>query len=497
MRETCLTEMTANHILKSKGWINFGVVVLFLCLATAAFAQNSNPVIIIPGLTGSSLVNKTNGSKVWFRISKSKTDDLRLPISSNLSKIHDNLIPSDILREVKIRLLPKYDVYGGLIESLVSRGGYHEESWESGRGAPRAIYVFAYDWRLDNVANARILIKKIGALKRRLRKPGLKFDVVAHSMGGIIARYAAMYGDAPLQPEGRKPISTWAGARNFDKIALLGTPNEGSVLALTSLLNGLRLGGIKIDLPFVRNMTKFDVFTIPSAFQLLPAPGTLHAYDENLKPIEVNLYDTKTWAKYRWDPFQDKGFDKAFTPAEKAIAPIYFSRVLSQARRLYEALGVEPRENKNAPSIYLLGSDCKDALDSIVLVQEKGSDKWRTLLKPSGFTTADGKKVDADDVRKVMYGPGDGTVTRRSFEGATEALVSKVVSFLMPKSSKFVCEEHDRLQLNPEIQDDVITILTGNAPTAPANKSLTPVKKPSATETKPTTPAIKPAERQQ
>ncbi|MEP6946219.1 MAG: hypothetical protein ABJA02_09905 [Acidobacteriota bacterium] len=477
-------------ILSSKSRTFVRVAAVALCLAAGIFAQGPNPVIIIPGLTGSQLVNKNNGQTVWFRISKAKPDDLRLPIARDIDKMHDSLVPKDILREVKIRLLPKYDVYGGLIESMVDRGGYHEESWESGRGAPRALYVFAYDWRLDNVANARLLVRKIAALKRRLRKPNLKFDVIAHSMGGIIARYAAMYGDAPLPADGRKPVSRWAGGRNFDKIILLGTPNEGSVLALNSLLNGLRLGGIKIDLPFVRDMTKFDVFTIPSAFQLLPAPGTLHAYDENLKPIDVDLYDTKTWEKYGWDPFGDKGYEKAFKPAERAIARTYFSNVLGHARRLYEALGVEPRESKFAPSVYLLGSDCKDALDSIVIFQDKG-DKWKTLFKPSGFTNAGGVKIDSDDVRKVMYGPGDGTVTRRSFEGATEALVA---SFLMPKSSKFVCEEHDRLQLNPEIQDDMITILTGKVP---VDDQASPEQKPAGKDKKPAKAALKSTERQQ
>lgn len=441
------------------------LALLVAAMGLSLFAQGGNPVIIIPGLTGSELINKQTGKTVWFRISKSKTDDLRLPISTNLARVHDSLVPGDILRGVKIGILPKYDVYDGFIKAFIERGGYHEENWDlpSAKGSQKGLYVFPYDWRLDNVGNARLLVRRVEALKRKLRRPDLKFDVVAHSMGGLIARYAAMYGDADLPPANRKPVPTWAGARLFDKMILMGTPNEGSALALGSLLNGLRLGGIKIDLPFVRNMSKFDVFTIPAAFQLLPAPGTLHVYDDKLQPIDIDIYDTKVWAKYGWDPMKDKGFEKAFTPAERRILPVYFAQVLERAKRLHEALAVGPRDGKSGVSIFLVGSDCKEALDSIVVYQEKDSDKWKTLFKPDGFTRADGEKIKTEDLKKIMIGAGDGTVTRRSLEASTEATIAKVVSIVGPTSSKYVCEEHDRLQTNTEIQDYVISTLGGNA----------------------------------
>src|SRR5215203_3947836 len=47
-------------------------------------AKGRLPVIIIPGLIGSELVNKNNNDKVWFDLNRAKDDDLRLPISPNL-----------------------------------------------------------------------------------------------------------------------------------------------------------------------------------------------------------------------------------------------------------------------------------------------------------------------------------------------------------------------------------------------------------------------------
>lgn len=466
-----------------------GLFLLFF--SVSLLAQSPNPVIIIPGITGSELVNKNTGKTVWFHISKSKTDDLRLPILADISRMRDSLVPSDILRSIKVGILPRYDVYGGLIDSLVTRGGYHEESWDAGAGTEKALYVFAYDWRLDNVGNARLLMRKVEELKRRLRKPGLKFDIIAHSMGGLIARYAAMYGDTDLPPSGRKPQPSWAGAGDFGNLILLGTPNEGSALALSSLINGLRLGGLKIDLPFVRNMTKFDVFTLPAAFQLLPAPGTFRAFDDKLEPINVDLFDPKVWAKYGWAPFDDKGYERAFSEAERRIARTYFMTVLSRAKRLYEALAIGPKEGRSGISIHLIGSDCKEALDALVIYRENRTDKWKTLFKATGFTTESGEKVTSEDLKKIMFGPGDGTVTKRSLEAETEASILKVPSIFFPKSNKFICEEHDRLQTNSEVQDYIISLITGKMPETPVKKMVSS-DKPTGKAIDPSAAAAKP-----
>lgn len=436
-----------------------GIAILMLVCVFSLFSQE-NPIIIIPGVTGSELVNKKTGEVVWFKVRKSKQDDLRLPLSLDFTKSHDDLVPGDILREVKIGILPKYDIYGDLIDNLKEKYGYHEERWEllSNRGIEKSIFVFAYDWRLDNVENARILVRKIEALKHKLKKPNLKFDVIAHSMGGLIARYAAMAGDADLNLTAKKPVPTWAGAKLFDKIILLGTPNEGSPLTLSSLINGLRLGGIKIDLPFVRMLTKFDVFTIPSTFQLLPAPGTFLATDDKFEPLDIDIYDVKTWTKYGWNPLDDPDYAKAFTAAEKKIAETYFRTVLARAKRLHELLAVGNLENKTSVSFHVVGADCKESLNALVVYRDDHSDKWKTKFSTSGFTGSDGQKVSSEDLKKAMYGPGDGTVTRRSLEAATESSLAKVESILKPASSKFVCEDHDRLPGNTEVQDYIMSV---------------------------------------
>ena len=113
---------------------------LFLFAASAASSTGQEPVntgkapiIIIPGLTGSDLYNSRTGEQVWFKPVRAKDDDLRLPISPNLTRNRDSLVARDIMRGVKIvSFLPEIEVYEKLISSLEARGGYKEGRRASG-----------------------------------------------------------------------------------------------------------------------------------------------------------------------------------------------------------------------------------------------------------------------------------------------------------------------------------------------------------------------------
>lgn len=442
----------------------FGV---FFCFCLSIQAQDTTkkgktPIIIIPGLTGSELVNKKTGELVWFQTRRSKNDDVRLPINSAvISRNKDNLVPRDVIRNVKLlKFLPEIEIYEKLIDSLKKRGGYEEGKWENptNKGYEDTFYVFGYDWRLDNVENARLLIRKIEELKRKLKRPNLKFNVIAHSMGGLIARYAAMYGDADL-PAG-KPSPNWAGARNFSKVFLLGTPNEGSPQSLGALLSGFSYIGGGLNLPFVQNLSKFDTFTIPSLYQLLPHAGTLRAFDENLQPLEIDIFDPKTWDKYGWNVINDKNFKKNFSLAENRNAKAYFEAVLRRAKRFHEALDANVNA-KTSVEMYLIGGDCKETLDGILIYRDK-KNEWKTLFKAESFTRENGEKVSADEVRKVLFAMGDGVVARRSL--ATETLIANFSKTVLPITSEFyVCEGHTKLVTQTEPQDKLFALLLSEA----------------------------------
>jgi pimeloyl-ACP methyl ester carboxylesterase len=452
------------------------IIVLFIAcfFAPAVQAQNSNaesakpPIIIIPGLTGSELLNKNSKKIVWFKPQRAKDDDLRLPIASTvLTRNRDSLIVGDIIRNVQfIKFLPDVEIYERLIDALEKRGGYKEGKWDAPAkdGDQATFYVFPYDWRRDNVENARLLVQRVENLKRRLGKPNLKFNIIAHSMGGLISRYAVRFGNADLPAGNRAPRPTWAGARHFDRVFLLGTPNEGSPRALDALINGYSIFG-GLNLPFVQNLSKFDSFTIPSAYQLLPFAGTFKAFDEKLEPLSIDLYNPKTWDEYGWSAYLDKGFEKKFTPAEQRSARAYFAASLRRAKRFHEALSA-PANGKTPVSYYLIGGDCKDTLNAVVLLRDEKKNRWRTLFKEDSYTRSDGTKVAAEEVKKVLFAPGDGVVPKRSL--TAETLMNGNKEVLPVIGDIFLCEGHTKLVTNADVQDKIFALLFGTTPTPTA-----------------------------
>ena len=422
------------------------------------FADSKNvkgkrPIILIPGILGSELVNDETGEKVWFSLRRSKVDDLRLPIVLDLKYSRDNLIANDILRKVKVsRFLSDYEVYKSIIQTLKNYGGYEESSWDT---PPKRLedkfFVFPYDWRQDNVRNARLLIQKIEELKRKSKKPNIKFNVIAHSMGGLITRYAAMYGNADL-PRG-KPRPTWVGLKHFNKAFLLGTPNEGAASAFQTLLDGY--GAVTgVNLPFVQDLTAIEVFTMPSLFQLMPHRNTYNFYDENLKSLKVNIYDPRVWKKYNWSIYGEKNLSKYFTTAEIGRLESYLELVLLRAKKFHEAINAKSSKGNNF-NISLIGSDCSNTLDGFVIYKDARLDKWVTLTRPRGFNNSKGIRITSREVRKLMLSPGDGRVSRRSF------LAKKSMKNGGVKSTNpiFICEAHDKLTGNAMIQNNILTHL--------------------------------------
>ena len=261
--------------------------------ATARARTGKRPVIVIPGTLGTELINSKTGEIVWP--SAFRTSQEGLPISPDLASSHDELVPGKIIETVKLaRLLPEVYVYRDLLLALRQYAGYRDGDWNnpSADGYQDTFYVFPYDWRQDNVSNARELIRRITQLKTKLGRPDLKFNIVAHSMGGLIARYAAMYGDADLPP-GDGPIEpTWQGAAHIGKIVMIGVPNEGSAEAFATLIDGYSITeGLRRRVPLLNKLTAEDVVSAPAVFQLMPHARAVRFLDENLQPLTVDLYD--------------------------------------------------------------------------------------------------------------------------------------------------------------------------------------------------------------
>jgi pimeloyl-ACP methyl ester carboxylesterase len=437
------------------------------------------PIILIPGITGSELVNQKTGEKLWPELFPDDKEALALPISSTtISENNDEVVAARVIESAQlIKFIPEIGVYGALLQALENYGGYRRGDIDNPQadGDRDTFYLFAYDWRRDNVESARRLAAKIAALKRQLNRPDLRFDIIAHSMGGLISRYFAMYGDQDVLDH-PQPQPDWRGAEHINRLILFGTPNAGSMDALRSLIYGYSV--TEADQPRIvlfRSLGRAMIFTAPAVYQLLPRNDTARFYDANLDPIKLDLYEVGTWKRYGWSVACDaetlarelKTQTKKFgetngrMAAEKNAAQrqIYLRAVLKRAADFHHAMDA-PGAPPETLRLSLVGGDCEPTLAGALIVNVKG--EQRTLFYPRHIARQLRKRAF-----ERLFVPGDGRVTRQSLFGLTlnpESNFSVTRAMKQtPTHTLFGCEDHGDLPINPTIMDNLLTLLLGNS----------------------------------
>jgi pimeloyl-ACP methyl ester carboxylesterase len=351
------------------------------------------PIIVIPGMLGSRLVNQRTGEKVWPR-AHPKEDELSLPTSPDLKQNRDEVVATEVVETAKLGFpIPGIKVYEELTETLANHAGYRRGDIDDPPpgGDRDTFYLFAYDWRRDNAETAQLLSEKIARLKQRLGHPDLRFNLIAHSMGGLVARYYLMYGgeDVLERPEAKV---TWAGAADIDKLILVGSPNEGTMEAVRALVEGFPVAESGL-LPLFGKVEAETAFTMPAAFQLLPHRGSQELYDGGLRPVPTDLYEVETWRRYGWAIFAPsyrqtlaKRMQKAHGTGWQvrfdnhlAEREAYLRVVLARARLFAEALD-KKADLANPLRVFLFAGDCERTPRAAVIVEE-GS-RVRTLFRP-------------------------------------------------------------------------------------------------------------------
>ena len=401
---------------------------------------NAAPVILIPGAFGSRLRDRATGDEIWpgpwWRILFSSYDELALefdPIAlqARPSKLEAHGIAEQVFGR---------DFYRPIVETLTRHGGY--APGVLGRPAAkgeRRLYVFAYDWRQDNVASARQLHELIEAIRRDYADPTLRVDLVAHSMGGLVARYYLRFGTRDVL-DGTPQQVTMDGSAQVRKLVLLGTPNLGSASSLHAFLNGERVG--------LGRIAPRTLATMPSGFQLFPHPLAHWLIGLDGVPRDEQLFDTDTWRRHGWSIFAPGG------AAPDEATQRLFAHHLERGRRMAWMLSVaEPV----SPIRYVLfGGDCH--LTPARLLAEPMDGREVTRLEPSQI------KAPRSDVNyeELMLEPGDGRVTKPSLlarETLDPSAPQHEDSFLPVAYAFFLCEHHNSLTSNINFQDNLLNVL--------------------------------------
>lgn len=227
-------------------------------------------VVVVPGIMGSVL--EVEGSEIW---ATSTSALLRIGTSfgrsfRRLALTEDTPEDIDLRDGVKatrlIRFphmlsgLTKCDGYSRLIDKIE---GYFDVS----PFGQRCLLEFAYDWRRDNRASARKLKNTIDGKLKSWRKevPTARVIILAHSMGGLVARYYL------------EVLQGWEDCR---ALVSFGTPYRGSVDALNYLSNGYN---------WLKGLFDFTevMHTFTSVYQLLPSYKVLDYCGEYHKVCSI------------------------------------------------------------------------------------------------------------------------------------------------------------------------------------------------------------------
>ncbi|MCI0410673.1 MAG: hypothetical protein L0191_19295, partial [Acidobacteria bacterium] len=321
-------------------------------------------------------------------------------------------------------------------------------------------FVFVYDWRKDIVDSAIRLSEAIEHLKLSMGNPDVKFDLLAHSQGGLVARYYAKYGAQDVLEQELPPIPTGNGARNLNKVILLGTPNQGTLEALRILHQGLK----KVFRPMPPAVT----FTMPALYEMLPPAGIPSFADLNGSPVTLDLYNPETWIENKLSVFADGGMElyrreiratgsNAGNGAESDAQILDFlTRMLRRAQRFQEALAA-PAPVAQDVAFHAFGSDCIPTLKTGVVLEEKGE---RAIYFDPGSHRRD---AVGDRIDKILYGPGDGTVLMESLLNLPEIYgetppVSAGTRVNLA-SAFFICESHGLLPNDPIFQNNLFYLL--------------------------------------
>ncbi len=195
---------------------------------------HTDHVVVVPGLMGSELGGR-NGA-LWLDIPTLVRGDLmRLSLSARGGHRSRGVL-----------------FFYGPLREVIARCGFR-------------VTVFHYDWRRSVWANGRRLKARLDGIEGHVH-------LVAHSMGGLLARAALAQ-----------------GAANVRKLVMLGTPNHGAPGILAGLrgTNGVMRSLGALDLQHdAQRLARKLVGTFPGVYEMLPDPAR----------VSHDFFERSAWA---------------------------------------------------------------------------------------------------------------------------------------------------------------------------------------------------------
>ena len=244
-------------------------------------------VVVLPGIGGSRLTVPGDPSRVVWDAAYSDVGNLLVrPERLSLDR-YPALRPLGLIRSRALfGIFAKIDGYEGLLEGLA---GLPDVVFDDGANpVPNLganVVAVGYDFRLG-VAHAAEYLDGQVAMRLKALWPNPKdrrgrVIFVAHSMGGLVARYWLAQGD---------------NAELCRELITLGTPHRGAPKALDLLANGVSVLGVHVIKGEVRELVR----SWQSVYDLLPTEREVH-------DLTVDASDKDAWRDVYglpvgWDP---------------------------------------------------------------------------------------------------------------------------------------------------------------------------------------------------
>ena len=423
-----------------------------------------NPIIVIPGILGSKLVDDATGQTVWGAFRKNYADpntaDGAKLVSLSLDPQNDmpaGLVRADgVLENLELNLAGfpiTIQAYAGILSTL-GAGGYRDETLGLNSidyGTDHfTCFQFDYDWRRDISYNA-VRLKQFIDQKRSevqeqyrvrygIENAEVKFDIAAHSMGGLLTRYFLRYGGNILPEDGSQPELTWEGAQDVERAILVAPPNAGSLEAFDQLINGFNTGR-----PLLPHYPPEILGTFPSIYQMLPRVRHKSiVLDKDINKVIDNIYDPELWQKYEWglSDNDQKSNDilAQILPTMKSqetrrdLASRFQSKALRRAEQFHKAID-RPADPPKGLNLYLVAGDATPVPEVISVDSKTGA------------------------ISVLQTGIGDKTVLRSSalmderVGGDWKPTLQTPINWT---SVLFVPSEHRKITSDPVFEDNVL-----------------------------------------
>jgi pimeloyl-ACP methyl ester carboxylesterase len=263
-----------NAFFLSRAVVGAILLVLGTLLSTeASVAQPApyRPLVFVPGILGTELLDES-GSQVWGgAASLSRFSELEVTEKGPVKILH----AGGLIKQINL-LGPLWTIhqYDGLLKTLQTLN-YKEGV---------TLFVFPYDWRLSNFQTAEKL-KAFIDNEPRLRNQ--KFDILAHSMGGLVSR---IY------------VRNFGGAARVERLISLGVPAQGAMNSLATMVEGW--GKIQNALAGGLNPVRRVLFSFPSLYELFPSYADCCRIGNESDYQAFDPMDIAVWKQNDWLPIE-------------------------------------------------------------------------------------------------------------------------------------------------------------------------------------------------